>query len=79
MDFDLYCDWMVEYSQLLMSCLEGLGCVAHVLEDLCVGAGVLQGLTLELDRGQGPVHLVQLLLQTLLPLQSHQGSWKGGA
>ena len=62
------------HSQLLVGCFEGLCCVAHVLEHLCVGAGVLQGLSLELNGGKGAINLVQLLLQTLLSLQSHQGS-----
>ena len=55
--------------------LHGLGGEAHVLEDLCVGVGVLQGLPLELDGGQGAVDLGQLLLITLLPFQRLQGGW----
>ena len=59
-----------------MDPLDGLGGVAHVLQDLRVGAGVLQRLPLELDGGQGPVDLGQLLLVALLPLQGLEGAWE---
>ena len=59
-----------------MDPLDGLGGVAHVLQDLRVGAGVLQRLPLELDGGQGPVDLGQLLLVTFLPLQGLEGTWE---
>ena len=49
-----------------MGSLEGLGRVAHVLEDLGVGLCVLQSLPLELDGGERAVDLLQLLLQTFL-------------
>lgn len=56
-------------SHVLVCCLHGLGGVAHVLQHLRVGVGVLQRLPLELDGGQRPVDLGQLLLVALLPLQ----------
>ena len=58
-----------------MCSLEGLGGVAHVLEDLCVGLSVLQSLSLELNGGESAINLLQLLLQSLLPLQSIQSRW----
>lgn len=61
-------------SQMLVCCLECLGSIAHVLKDLRVGLCILQSLSLELNGGQCAVNLLQLLLQTLFPLQSIQGS-----
>lgn len=49
--------------------LHGFSSKAHVFEDFCVGVGVLQSLPLELDGGQRPVNLSQLLLVPLFPLQ----------
>ena len=63
-------------SQLLMCRFECLGCIAHVLEHLSVGAGILQSFSLELNGGQGPIYLCQLLLQPLLSLQCHYSSCK---
>lgn len=55
-----------------MRSLHGLGGVAHVLQHFCVGVSVLQRLPLELDGGQRPVDLSQLLLVALFPLQGLQ-------
>lgn len=46
----------------------GLGRQAHAPQHLGVGVRVLQGLSLELDGGQGAVDLRELLLQPLLSL-----------
>lgn len=55
--------------------LQGLGSVAHILQDLCVCVWVLQSFPLELNGGQCPINLGQLLLKALLPLQGHEGNW----
>lgn len=58
-----------------MGGLHGLGGVAHVLQHFRVGVGVLQRLPLELDCGQRPVDLSQLLLVALFPFQGLQSGW----
>lgn len=55
--------------------LQGLGSVAHILQDLCVCVRVLQSFPLELNGGECPIDLGQLLLEALLPLQGHEGNW----
>lgn len=55
----------------------GLGGVAHVLEHLRIGVGVLQGLSLELNGRQRAVDLRQLLLIPLLALQGLEGRCMG--
>lgn len=55
--------------------LQGLGSVAHILQDLCVCVRVLQSFPLELNGGECPINLGQLLLEALLPLQGHEGNW----
>lgn len=62
-----------EHAHVVVGSLHGLGGVAHVLEHLGVGVGVLQGLPLELDGGQRAVDLCQLLLIPLLALQRLEG------
>lgn len=64
------------HAHVVVGSLHGLGGIAHVLEHLCVGVGILQGLPLELDGGQGAIDLRQLLLIPLLALQSLQGRWR---
>lgn len=63
------------HSHVLVDALDGLGSVAHGLQDLSVGVGILQCLPLELDGGEGPVNLSELLLKALLPLQCLEGRW----
>lgn len=53
-----------------MDVLHGFSSKAHVFQDLCVGVRVLQRLSLKLDGGERAIDLGELLLQTLLPLQS---------
>lgn len=53
---------------VLVDALDGLGSIAHVLQDLCVGVGIFQSLSLELNGGEGAINLGKLLLQALLPL-----------
>lgn len=62
------------FSHVVVDLLHGLGSVAHVLQDLCVGVRVLQSFPLELDGGERAIDLRELLLQALLPLQGLQGS-----
>lgn len=52
-----------------MDFLHGLGSVAHVLQDLCVGVRVLQSFPLKLDGGERAIDLGELLFQALLPLE----------
>ena len=61
------------HSQVLVSSLEGLCSIAHVLEHFSVSLCILQRLSLELNGGEGPINLLQLFLQSLLPLQRIQG------
>ena len=53
--------------------LQGLGGLAHRLEDGGVGAGRVQRIPLVLECCQGAVDLLQLLLVVLFPLEGLQG------
>lgn len=55
-----------------MGVLHGLGSVADVLQHLCVGVGVLQSVSLELDGRQRSIDLGELLLVPFLSFQSLQ-------
>lgn len=55
-----------------MGVLHRLGSVADVLQHFCVGIGVLQSISLELNGRQRSVDLRQLLLVPFLSFQSLQ-------
>lgn len=65
---------MIGFLHVFVDLLHGVGGIAHILQDLRVGVGVLQSFPLKLDGGEGPINLGELLLQALLPLQRLQGS-----
>lgn len=54
---------------VIVGLLERIGRILHCLQDGRVCVGTLQRLPLHLDRGQGAIDLLQLLLVLLLPLQ----------
>lgn len=58
-----------------MGLFHGTGRVRHGLEHFRIGGGVLEGLPLELNGGERPIDLGQLLLVALLPLEGLQSSW----
>lgn len=60
-----------------MGLFHGTSRIGHGLEHFGVGGGVFQGLPLELDGGERPVDLRQLLLVALLPLEGLQSRWWG--
>lgn len=62
------------FLHVVVDLLHGLGSIAHILQDLSVGVGVLESFSLKLDGGECAVDLGELLLQTLLPLQGLQSS-----
>ena len=69
----MFCD--TQNSQLLVGRLQRFGSETHVVEDLCVGLGVLQGLSLELYGRKSSVDLLKLFLQSLFPFQGIHGGY----
>ena len=63
------------HSQVLVGRLQRFGSEGHVVQDLCIGLGVLQGLSLELDGRKSSVDLLKLFLQSLFPFQGIHGGY----
>lgn len=61
--------------QVVVGFFQGFSGNPHDLEDFCVGGGILQRLTLELNGGEGAIDLLELLLIPLLTLQGLQSRW----
>lgn len=51
--------------------------ITHILEHFCVGVGIFQCFSLELNGWKRPINLTQLFLISLFSLQCLQGSWNG--